>query len=116
MAQAGASVPAVYRRNLLRLGRALTGQALIRAGLCWCGDGPVDLPAGAAVDGKYPRARGGGDCYAQRLTRDLQDLNQLLFQQYPGRRFFVYEYDEKKQPILREIVPNEVFEAGDWWP
>jgi hypothetical protein len=49
-------------------------------------------------------------------VRDLQDLNQLLFQQYPGRRFFVYEYDEKKQPILREIVPNEVFKAGDWWP
>ena len=46
-------------------------------------------------------------------VHDLRDLNWLLFQQYPGRRFFVYEYDEKKQPILREIVPNEAFEAGD---
>jgi hypothetical protein len=45
-------------------------------------------------------------------VHDLQDLNQLLFQQYPGRRFFVYDYDEKQPPILREIVPNEAFEAG----
>jgi hypothetical protein len=43
----------------------------------------------------------------------LQDSNWLLFQQYPGRRFFVYEYDEKKQPILQEIVPNGAFEARD---
>jgi hypothetical protein len=43
----------------------------------------------------------------------LQDLNRLLFQQYSGRKFFVYNYDGKKQPILREIVPHEAFEAGD---
>jgi Dolichyl-phosphate-mannose-protein mannosyltransferase len=46
-------------------------------------------------------------------VHDLQDSNWLLFQQYPGRRFFVYEYDEKKQPILQEIVPNGAFEARD---
>jgi hypothetical protein len=46
-------------------------------------------------------------------VHDLRDLNRLLFQQYPGRRFFVCDYDEKKPPILREIVPNEAFEAGD---
>src|SRR5712691_2930619 len=68
MARAGASVPAVYRRNLLRLGRALAGQALIRAGLCWCDGSAADLPAGTAVDGDYPRARGGGNCGAGRLA------------------------------------------------
>jgi hypothetical protein len=46
-------------------------------------------------------------------VHDLQDLNRLLFQQYPGRRFFVYDYDEKQPPILREIIPNGAFEAGD---
>jgi hypothetical protein len=46
-------------------------------------------------------------------VHDLQDLNRLLFQQYPGRKFFVYEYDEKKPPILREIMPDETCEAGD---
>jgi hypothetical protein len=46
-------------------------------------------------------------------VHDLQGLNRLLFQQYAGRRFFVYDYDEKKPPILREITPNGASEAGD---
>jgi hypothetical protein len=45
-------------------------------------------------------------------VHDLEALNHLLIRQYPGRRFFLYEYDETKKPILREIMPHEVMEAG----
>src|SRR5262249_43482384 len=47
-------------------GRALARQALIRAGLCWCAGGAADIPAGAALDGEYPRASGGGGGWARR--------------------------------------------------
>jgi hypothetical protein len=45
-------------------------------------------------------------------VHDLGESNQLLIRQYPGRRFFRYEYDETKRPILREIVPDGAIEAG----
>jgi Dolichyl-phosphate-mannose-protein mannosyltransferase len=45
-------------------------------------------------------------------VHDLGELNPLLIRQYPGRKFFHYEYDETKRPILREIVPDEALEAG----
>ena len=37
-------------------------------------------------------------------VHDLGELNHLLIKQYPRRRFFRYEYDEPKKPILREIT------------
>lgn len=45
-------------------------------------------------------------------VHDLGELNHLLIRQYPGRRFFRYEYDETKRLILREIIPDEAIEAG----
>jgi hypothetical protein len=45
-------------------------------------------------------------------VHDLGELNHLLIREYPGRRFFLYEYDETQRPILREITPDEAVEAG----
>jgi 4-amino-4-deoxy-L-arabinose transferase-like glycosyltransferase len=45
-------------------------------------------------------------------VNDLGSLNHLLISQYPGRRFFRYEYDETKSSSLWEIVPDEVSEVG----
>jgi hypothetical protein len=45
-------------------------------------------------------------------VHDLGSLNHLLISQYPGRRFFRYEYDESQKPILREIIPDEAIDAG----
>jgi hypothetical protein len=45
-------------------------------------------------------------------VHDLGGVNHLLIRQYSGRRFFLYEYDETKQPILWEILPDEAIEAG----
>jgi hypothetical protein len=45
-------------------------------------------------------------------VHDLGSLNHLLISQYPGRRFFRYEYDETKSPSLWEIVPDEASEVG----
>jgi hypothetical protein len=35
---------------------------------------------------------------------DLEGLNHLLIGQYPTRKFFLYEYDETKPPILRQLI------------
>jgi hypothetical protein len=40
-------------------------------------------------------------------VHDLGTLNHLLMKQYPGRTFFLYEYDETKTPILRPLVPDD---------
>ena len=40
-------------------------------------------------------------------VHDLGELNRLLFRKYPGRRFFRYDYDETKPPVLWEITPDE---------
>jgi Dolichyl-phosphate-mannose-protein mannosyltransferase len=45
-------------------------------------------------------------------VHDLGELNHLLFRQYPGRRFFRYEYDETKPAVLSEITPNAALEAS----
>jgi hypothetical protein len=45
-------------------------------------------------------------------VHDLGDLNHLLMQQYPGRKFFVYEYDETKPAILRQLAPDEAVKTG----
>jgi hypothetical protein len=37
-------------------------------------------------------------------VHDLGTLNHLLMRQYPGRQFFLYEYDETKEPILRHLL------------
>jgi hypothetical protein len=37
-------------------------------------------------------------------VHDLDGLNQLLIKQHAGRKFFVYEYDEAKPPILQPLV------------
>jgi Dolichyl-phosphate-mannose-protein mannosyltransferase len=45
-------------------------------------------------------------------VHDLGDLNRLLIGQYPGRKFFLYEYDETKPPILRQLMPDEAVRTG----
>jgi Dolichyl-phosphate-mannose-protein mannosyltransferase len=40
-------------------------------------------------------------------VHDLGPLNHLLMRQYPGRTFFLYEYDETKEPILRHLVLDD---------
>ena len=40
-------------------------------------------------------------------VHDLEDLNHLLIGEYPGRKFFLYKYDETKPPILRALIPDE---------
>ena len=45
-------------------------------------------------------------------VHDLGDLNHLLIGQYPGRKFFLYEYDETKPPILRQLIPDEAVRTG----
>jgi Dolichyl-phosphate-mannose-protein mannosyltransferase len=62
----------------------------------------------------------GGDFQPWNLTRnppdfrgkvlyvhDLEGMNHLLIGQYPRRKFFLYEYDETKPPILRPLVSDE---------
>jgi hypothetical protein len=45
-------------------------------------------------------------------VHDLGDLNYLLIGQYPGRKFFLYDYDETKPPILRQLIPDEAVKTG----
>jgi hypothetical protein len=40
-------------------------------------------------------------------VHDLGTLNHLLMRQYPGRTFFLYDYDETKEPILRHLVLDD---------
>jgi Dolichyl-phosphate-mannose-protein mannosyltransferase len=40
-------------------------------------------------------------------VHDLEGMNHLLIGQYPRRKFFLYEYDETKPPILRPLTPDE---------
>jgi hypothetical protein len=62
----------------------------------------------------------GGDFQPWNLTRnppdfqgkvlyvhDLERLNHLLIGHYPGRKFFLYEYDETKPPILQPLMADE---------
>ena len=45
-------------------------------------------------------------------VHDLGDLNRLLLEQYPGRDFFLYDYDETKPPILRPLMPDDAVTTG----
>jgi hypothetical protein len=36
----------------------------------------------------------------------------ILIGQYPGRKFFLYEYDETRLPILRPLIPDEEVKTG----
>ena len=45
-------------------------------------------------------------------VHDLDDLNHLLIRQFPRRKFFLYEYDETKSPLLRPIIPDEAVRSG----
>jgi hypothetical protein len=45
-------------------------------------------------------------------VHDLGDLNHLLVEQYPERKFFLYEYDETKPPTLRPLMPDESGRTG----
>jgi Dolichyl-phosphate-mannose-protein mannosyltransferase len=44
-------------------------------------------------------------------VHDLDGMNHLLIRQYPGRKFFLYEYDETKPPNLQPLIPDEPDEA-----
>jgi hypothetical protein len=43
---------------------------------------------------------------------DLEGLNHLLIGQYPGREYFLYEYDETKPPILQPLILDEAVKTG----
>jgi hypothetical protein len=45
-------------------------------------------------------------------VHDRADLNPLLMAQYPGRQFFVYDYDETTPPSLRPLTPAAAVESG----
>jgi hypothetical protein len=45
-------------------------------------------------------------------VHDLEGLNHLLSEQYPGRKFFLYEYDETTPPLLRPLIPDEAVRPG----
>jgi hypothetical protein len=45
-------------------------------------------------------------------VHDLENLNHLLIGQYPDRKFFLYDYDETKPPILRPFIPDEAVTTG----
>jgi hypothetical protein len=45
-------------------------------------------------------------------VHDLGDLNHVLIEQFPGRTFFIYEYDETKPPILRPLMPDDAVTTG----
>ena len=45
-------------------------------------------------------------------VHDLGDLNHVLIEQFPGKKFFLYEYDETKPPILRPLLPDGAVETG----
>ena len=45
-------------------------------------------------------------------VHDLEGMNHLLIGQYPGRKFFLYEYDETKPPILQPLIPDEAVKTG----
>jgi hypothetical protein len=51
-------------------------------------------------------------CSKVLYVHDLNDLNPLLIGQYPGRKFFLYQYDETKPPILRTLIPDEAVKTG----
>jgi len=45
-------------------------------------------------------------------VHDVGGLNHLLIGHYPRRKFFLYEYDETKPPILRPLIPDEADRSG----
>jgi hypothetical protein len=45
-------------------------------------------------------------------AHDLDDLNRPLIRQYLRKKFFLYEYDETKSPLLRPITPDEAVRSG----
>jgi hypothetical protein len=45
-------------------------------------------------------------------VHDLGDLNHVLIEKFPGRTFFLYEYDETKPPFLRPLVPDDAVTTG----
>ena len=45
-------------------------------------------------------------------VHDLEGLNHLLIGQYPRKKFFLYEYDETKPPILRPLIPDDAVRSG----
>jgi hypothetical protein len=45
-------------------------------------------------------------------VHDLEGLNHLLIGQYPGRKLFLYDYDETKPPILQPLIPDEAVKTG----
>jgi dolichyl-phosphate-mannose-protein mannosyltransferase len=45
-------------------------------------------------------------------VHDLEGLNHLLIGQYPRRKFFLYEYDETKPPVLQPLIPDEAVNSG----
>jgi hypothetical protein len=45
-------------------------------------------------------------------VHDLEGLNHLLIGQYPGRKFFLYDYDETKPAILQPLIPDEAVKTG----
>jgi hypothetical protein len=45
-------------------------------------------------------------------VHDLGNLNHVLMEQFPGRKFFLYEYDETKPPILRPLMPDDAVTTG----
>jgi hypothetical protein len=45
-------------------------------------------------------------------VNDLESLNHFLIREYPGRRFFLYEYDQTKGSILCETIADEAIDAG----
>ena len=45
-------------------------------------------------------------------VHDLGDLNHVLIEQFPGRTFCMYEYDETKPPILRLLLSDDAVTTG----
>ena len=38
--------------------------------------------------------------------------NAVIIGQYPRKKFFLYEYDEPKPPLLRPFIPDEAVRSG----
>jgi hypothetical protein len=45
-------------------------------------------------------------------SHGLEGLNHLFIGQYPGRKFFLYEYDETTPPILRPLISDQAVQTG----
>lgn len=45
-------------------------------------------------------------------VHDLDGMNHLLIGQYPRKKFFLYEYDEPKPPLLRPLIPDDAVRSG----